>query len=70
MRFGHAPVLAGRLDGGGGLDGLAERLHRDARRRRDVLVAAGDIGGGGSAVLPGGLASWFHHMAGIICRRR
>ena len=45
MRLGHAPILAGRLDRGGGLHGLAERLHRDARRRRDVLVAADNVGG-------------------------
>ncbi len=37
MRLGQPAILAGRLDGGGGLDGLAEGLHRDARRRRDVL---------------------------------
>ena len=59
MRFGHAPVLTGRLNGGGGLDRFAKRLHRNARRRRDTLLAAGDIRG--SAVLPGSLASWFHH---------
>ncbi len=58
MRLGHAPIFAGRLNGGGRLDGLAERLHRDARRRRDALVAARDFGGNG--VLPGFLASLFH----------
>ena len=51
MRFGHAPILTGRLNGGGGLDRFAERLHRNARRRRDALLAAGDVRG--SAVLPG-----------------
>ena len=35
-----APILAGGLDGGGGLDGFAERLHRNARCRRNVLVGA------------------------------
>ena len=44
MRFGQAPVLTGRLDGGGGVDVLAEGLHRDARRRRDMFVATGGIG--------------------------
>ena len=39
MRLAQAPILAGGLDGGGGLDGLAEGLHRDARRRRDMLAA-------------------------------
>ena len=39
MRLGQAPIFAGRLNGRGGLDRLAERLHRNARRRRDVLVA-------------------------------
>ncbi len=38
MGLAQAAILAGRLDGGGGLDGLAERLDRDARRRRDVLA--------------------------------
>ena len=60
MRLGHAPILAGRLDGGGSLDGFAERLHRDARRRRDALFAAGDVGR--NALLPSGLASWFRHI--------
>src|SRR5262249_43586068 len=40
MRLRQPPVLTGGLDGGGGLDGLAERLHRNARRRSDVLVDA------------------------------
>ena len=38
MRLGQPAILAGGLHGGGGLDGLAKRLHRNARRRRDVLV--------------------------------
>jgi hypothetical protein len=31
-------IFTGRLHRGGGLDGVAERLHRNARCRRDVLV--------------------------------
>jgi hypothetical protein len=38
MRFRHAAILAGRLDGCGGVDILAERLHRYAWRRSDMLV--------------------------------
>ena len=45
MRLGHPPIFAGRLDGGGGLHGLAESLHRDARRRCDALIATRNIGG-------------------------
>ncbi len=41
MRLGQPAILAGGLHGGGGLDGFAEGLHRDPRRRRDVLVDAG-----------------------------
>ena len=41
MRLGQAAVLAGGLHGGGGFDRLAEGLHRDARRRRDMLVGGG-----------------------------
>ncbi len=43
MRLGHAPVFAGALDGGGGFHGFAEGLHGNARRRRDVLIAADDV---------------------------
>ena len=46
MRLGQAPILAGGLDRGGGFDRFAERLHRNARRRRDVLIAPDDFGGG------------------------
>ena len=46
MRLGHAPIFAGGLDRGGGLDGFAERLHRNARRRRDVLFAPDEFGRG------------------------
>ena len=46
MGLGQAPVLAGRLDGGGGFHGFAERLDRDARRRSDLLVAPNDISRG------------------------
>ena len=38
MRLLHAPVVAGALHGGRGLAGLAERLHRHPRDRRDVLM--------------------------------
>ena len=41
MRLGQAPVLAGRLHGGGGFHRLAESLDRDARRRRDMFVGDG-----------------------------
>ena len=44
MRSGHAPIFTGRLDRGGDLDGFAESLHRDAWRRRDALIAAGNLG--------------------------
>jgi len=37
-------VLAGRLHGRRGFDGLAKRLHRHPRRRRDMIV--GDRGFG------------------------
>ena len=63
MRLGHAAILAGRLHGGGGLDGLAERLDRDARRRRDVLVLRGRFGRRGACVA--GLSANL-----IICPRR
>ena len=39
MRLAETAVFAGRLDGGRGFHRFAERLDRDARRRRDVLVA-------------------------------
>ena len=41
MGLGQAAVLAGGLHRGGGLDRLAECLHRYARRRRDVLADGG-----------------------------
>jgi hypothetical protein len=62
MRLGQAPILAGSLDCGGGLHGVAEGLHRDARRRRDMLIANGD----GRAFLQNGLANWFHHLAASL----
>ncbi len=40
MGLAEAAVLAGRLHRGGGLHGFAERLHRDPRRRRDMLLDA------------------------------
>ena len=46
MRLAQPPVLARRLHGGGGFDRLAERLDRDARRRRDMLVARRRRSGG------------------------
>ena len=68
MRLGQAPILAGRLNGGGGVDVLAERLHRHARRRRDMLFAAGDSRR--RRRLP--RAAWLACLiiTGIICRRR
>ena len=45
VRSGHPAIFAGRLDRGRGLNGFAERLHRNARRRRDTLVAPGNLGG-------------------------
>ena len=68
MRLGHAPVLAGGLDRGGGLDGFAESLHRNPRRRRDTFLAAGDIGG--RAFEQNGFAGRTHSYARIICRGR
>jgi hypothetical protein len=65
MRLGHAPILAGRLDRGCGLHGLAERLHGDARRRRDVILAGGDVGYRlrfGTAWLA------FHHVPGSFAQ--
>ena len=47
MRLAEAAVLAGGLHGGGGLDRVAKRLDRDARRRRDVLVGTVRCGGFG-----------------------
>jgi hypothetical protein len=43
VRLGHAPVVRGAADGGRGVGGLAEGLDRDARRRRDVVAAIGDV---------------------------
>ena len=57
VRLAHAPVLAGRLDCGGGIDVLAEGLYRNARRRRDVLFAHG---GGGTKIVLSGLTSLVH----------
>ena len=68
MRLGHPAILAGRLDGGGGLHGLAEGLHRDARRRCDALIATRNIGGG--AFRQNGLVGLSHHDDGIIGQRR
>jgi hypothetical protein len=44
MGLRHAAVLARRLHGGGGVGVLAEGLNRDARNRRDMLVAPGRVG--------------------------
>src|SRR5262249_34353106 len=44
MCFRQAPVLARGLNRRGGLDRLAKRLNRNARRRRDVIVATADFG--------------------------
>ena len=49
--FGQTPILAGRLDSGRGIDVLAEGLHRDARRRRDVLVMRGGFRGRGFVLI-------------------
>ncbi len=38
MGLAEPSILAGRLHGRGGLNRFAERLHGDARRRRDMLV--------------------------------
>ena len=38
MSLAETAVFAGRLHGRGGFHGLAKRLHRYARRRRDVIV--------------------------------
>ena len=58
MRLGQAPVIAGCLNGGGGVDVLAEGLHRHARRRRDMFVAAGGIRK--ARIFAGGLVTLFH----------
>ena len=64
MRLGHTPVLAGRLDGGGGLHGFAERLYRDARRRSDLLLASDDVVRNGFRCVC--LLSWLHlHSASL-----
>ena len=44
MNFRQPAVLAGSLDGRGSLRGLAERLHRHPRRRRNELVGLGYAG--------------------------
>ena len=66
VRLGQAPILAGRLDRSGGLHRLAEGLHRDARRRRDVLIALDDVGG--DAFFLCSLISLFHHAPGHFAR--
>ena len=66
MRLGHAPILAGGLDRGCGLHGLAERLHGDARRRRDALLAPGDVGY--QDLFQIGLISLAHHVPGSLAR--
>ena len=48
MGLGHAPVFARRLHGGCGVGRGAERLDRDARHRRDVLVLHSRFGGCGA----------------------
>ena len=63
MRLAQAPVFAGRLHGRGGFDRLAERLDRDPRRRRDMLVAAT-----ASAARRSRLCLDARNL--IICRRR
>ena len=50
MRLGHAAVFAGRLHRGRRVGGGAERLDRDARHRRDVLVLHGRFGGRGACI--------------------
>src|SRR6186997_2718293 len=50
MRLRHAAVLAGRLHRGSRIGGGAERLDRDARHRRDVLVLHDRFGVGGRRV--------------------
>ena len=41
VRLAETAILAGGLHGGGGLDRFAKRLHRDARRRRDMFFGNG-----------------------------
>jgi hypothetical protein len=41
VSLAETAVLAGRLDGGSGLHGLAESLDRDARRGRNMLLDRG-----------------------------
>src|SRR4051794_9081674 len=50
MCLGHAPVFARRLHGGRGFRRGAERLDRNPRHRRDVLVLRCRLGGGGAWV--------------------
>ncbi len=44
MRLAETAVFAGRLYGGGGFNRLAEGLHRDSRRGRDMFVGGGGLG--------------------------
>ena len=62
MRFGQTPIFTGRLNGGRGVDVLAEGLHRDARRRRDVFVAGGI---GQVRLFAGGLVGLFHPIPAL-----
>ncbi len=63
MGFGHAAILAGRLDGGRRIDVLAEGLHRHARRRRDVLIVRGFRGCG---LFQSGLTGLFHRIPVLL----
>ena len=68
MDFGQAPILAGRLDSGRGIDVLAEGLHRDARRRRDVLVMRGGFRGRGFVL--NRLTGLFHREPALLTSMR
>ena len=47
MRLAETAVLAGGLDRGRGFHRLAERLHRDARCRRNVVLGDDNLDGCG-----------------------
>src|SRR5579875_454120 len=60
MRLRKPAILAGRLHGGSGLHRLAEGLHRDARRRRDMIVPCAGLGR--HAAILGGLRCVLDHF--------
>ena len=67
MRLGQAPILAGGLNRGGGVDvARSEGLHRDARRRRDMLRRSGRSHREGLEFFAGDLVTLFHPVPTLL----